>query len=97
DRCRRQGTRRWLYAAGRHQFAADQSGARAEAALRGEGPGRRQHDCDAAGRVPLMFDIWHSARRYVDSGEIKLIAGAGEKRLSDAPQVATIAETYPGF
>src|SRR5262245_49711448 len=50
-----------------------------------------------AGRVPLMFDIWHSARRYVDSGELKLIAGAGGKRLGDAPQVATIAETYPGF
>ena len=44
-----------------------------------------------------MFDIWHSAKRYVDSGELKLIAGAGSKRLGDAPQVATIAETYPGF
>jgi tripartite-type tricarboxylate transporter receptor subunit TctC len=50
-----------------------------------------------AGRVPLMFDIWHSAKRYVDSGELNLIAGAGGKRLDDAPQVATIAETYPGF
>jgi tripartite-type tricarboxylate transporter receptor subunit TctC len=50
-----------------------------------------------AGRVPLMFDIWHSAKRYVDSGELKLIAGAGSKRLGDAPQVATIGETYPGF
>ena len=28
-----------------------------------------------AGRVPLMFDIWHSARRYVESGDLKLIAG----------------------
>src|SRR4029453_8752869 len=50
-----------------------------------------------AGRVLLMFDVWHSAKRYVDSGELKLIAGAGGKRLADAPQVATIAETYPGF
>jgi tripartite-type tricarboxylate transporter receptor subunit TctC len=50
-----------------------------------------------AGRVPLMFDIWHSAKRYVDTGEIKLIAGAGEKRLADAPTVPTIAEAYPGF
>jgi tripartite-type tricarboxylate transporter receptor subunit TctC len=50
-----------------------------------------------AGRVPLMFDVWHSAKRYVDSGDLKLIAGAGTKRLADAPQVATIAETYPGF
>ena len=50
-----------------------------------------------AGRVPLMFDIWHSAKRYVDSGDLKLIAGAGAQRLRDAPHVPTIAETYPGF
>jgi len=24
------------------------------------------------GRVPLMFNIWHSARRYVDTGQLKL-------------------------
>ncbi len=50
-----------------------------------------------AGRVPLMFDIWHSAKRYVASGDLKLIAGAGAQRLADAPDVPTIAETYPGF
>src|SRR5262249_56363415 len=50
-----------------------------------------------AGRVPIMFDIWHSAKRYVDAGELKLIAGAGLERLPDAPQAPTIAQTYPGF
>ncbi|MFL5229185.1 MAG: Bug family tripartite tricarboxylate transporter substrate binding protein [Microvirga sp.] len=50
-----------------------------------------------AGRVTLMFDIWHSAKRYVASGDLKLIAGAGAQRLGDAPDVPTIAETYPGF
>jgi tripartite-type tricarboxylate transporter receptor subunit TctC len=50
-----------------------------------------------AGRVPIMFDIWHSAKRYVDAGELKLIAGAGLERLPDVPQAPTIAETYPGF
>jgi tripartite-type tricarboxylate transporter receptor subunit TctC len=50
-----------------------------------------------AGRVPLMFDIWHSAKRYVASGDLKLMAGAGAARLPDAPEVKTIAETYPGF
>ena len=50
-----------------------------------------------AGRVPMMFDVWHSAKRYVDSGELKLVAGASEKRLLDAPQVPAIAETYAGF
>ncbi len=50
-----------------------------------------------AGRVPLMFDIWHSAKRYVDGGQLKLIAGASVERFADAPNVATMAETYPGF
>ena len=50
-----------------------------------------------AGRVPLMFDIWHSAKRYVDAGELKLIAGAGLDPLPDAPQATTIAASYPGF
>jgi tripartite-type tricarboxylate transporter receptor subunit TctC len=50
-----------------------------------------------AGRVPVMFDIWHSAKRYVDSGGLKLVAGASAERLNDAPHVPTIAESYPGF
>lgn len=49
-----------------------------------------------AGRVPLMFDIWHSARRYVDSGELKLIASASAERLPGAPNVPAIVESYPG-
>jgi tripartite-type tricarboxylate transporter receptor subunit TctC len=50
-----------------------------------------------AGRVPIMFDIWHSARRYVESGDLKLIAGASADKLPGAPQAATIGETYPGY
>jgi tripartite-type tricarboxylate transporter receptor subunit TctC len=50
-----------------------------------------------AGRVPVMFDIWHSAKRYVDTGQIKIVAGASAERLTDAPQAPAIAETYPGF
>jgi tripartite-type tricarboxylate transporter receptor subunit TctC len=50
-----------------------------------------------ANRVPLLFDVWHSARRYVDTGDLKLIAGIGADRLPDAPNVPTLAETYPGF
>jgi tripartite-type tricarboxylate transporter receptor subunit TctC len=50
-----------------------------------------------AGRVPIMFDIWHSAKRYVDTGKLKLIAGASAERLKDAPSVPAIAEAYPGF
>jgi len=50
-----------------------------------------------AGRVPLMFDIWHSARRHVEGGALKLIASASGERLPGAPDTPTIAETYPGF
>jgi tripartite-type tricarboxylate transporter receptor subunit TctC len=50
-----------------------------------------------AGRVPIMFDVWHSAKRFVDTGKLKLIAGTTEERLADAPDKPTIADTYPGF
>jgi tripartite-type tricarboxylate transporter receptor subunit TctC len=50
-----------------------------------------------AGRVPLMFDIWHSARRHVESGALKLIASASGERLPGAPDGPTMAESYPGF
>jgi tripartite-type tricarboxylate transporter receptor subunit TctC len=49
------------------------------------------------GRVPLMFDIWHSAQRYVATGQLKLIAGAGSAPLPGAEKAPTIAQTYPGF
>jgi tripartite-type tricarboxylate transporter receptor subunit TctC len=50
-----------------------------------------------AGRVQLMFDVWHSAKRYVDTGDLKLIAPIGAERLKDRPDVPTLAEAYPGF
>jgi tripartite-type tricarboxylate transporter receptor subunit TctC len=50
-----------------------------------------------AGRVPIMFDIWHSSRRHVESGALKLIASASAERLPGAQNVPTMAETYPGF
>ncbi len=50
-----------------------------------------------AGRVPLMFDIWHSARRYVETGQLKLIAGAGIVPLPGAANAPTIAQTFPRF
>ncbi len=50
-----------------------------------------------AGRVPLMFDVWHSARRYVESGDLKLIAGAGLDPLPGFARKPTIASAFPGF
>jgi tripartite-type tricarboxylate transporter receptor subunit TctC len=49
------------------------------------------------GRVPLMFDAWQSAKQFVDTGQLKAIAMTSAARLRDAPQIPTIAETYPGF
>lgn len=50
-----------------------------------------------AGRVPIMSDIWHSARSHVEAGNLKAIAVAGGTRLAVIPNVPTIAETYAGF
>jgi tripartite-type tricarboxylate transporter receptor subunit TctC len=50
-----------------------------------------------AGRVPLMFDVWHSAKRFVDTGKLKLIAGTTAERLPDTPNKPTFADSYPGF
>lgn len=50
-----------------------------------------------AGRVDLMFGIWHSMKPYVDAGDLKIIAVVHQDRLKDAPQYATLAETYPGL
>jgi tripartite-type tricarboxylate transporter receptor subunit TctC len=50
-----------------------------------------------AGRVPIMFDIWHSVKQHVADGRLKVIAFTGLQRQKDAPQYPTIAETYPGF
>ena len=50
-----------------------------------------------AGRVPVMFDVWHSVKPHVDAGSLKLIGAAGAARLAEYPNVPAIAETYPGF
>ena len=49
------------------------------------------------GRVPVMFDLWSSAKPYVADGRLKLLAVASAQRLQDAPQYPTLAETFPGF
>ena len=50
-----------------------------------------------AGRVPIMFDIWHSVKQQVADGRLKVIVFTGPQRQKDAPQYPTIAETFPGF
>jgi tripartite-type tricarboxylate transporter receptor subunit TctC len=46
---------------------------------------------------PADVDVWHSARRYADTGDLKLIAGAGLDPLPGAEHKPTIAATFPGF
>jgi tripartite-type tricarboxylate transporter receptor subunit TctC len=50
-----------------------------------------------AGRVQLMFGVWHSMKPHVESGALKILGVAHAQRLKDAPQIPTIAETYPGY
>jgi tripartite-type tricarboxylate transporter receptor subunit TctC len=50
-----------------------------------------------AGRVPLMFDLWSSAKQYVQSGQLKVIAVVSNQPLPDAPQYPLIKDTYPVF
>jgi tripartite-type tricarboxylate transporter receptor subunit TctC len=50
-----------------------------------------------ASRVPIMFDLWSSAKPYVADGRLKVLAVASAHRLQDAPQYPTLAEMFPGF
>ncbi len=50
-----------------------------------------------AGEVDLMFDNLGVSLPLVASGKLKLLAVASPDRLAALPDVATIAETLPGF
>jgi tripartite-type tricarboxylate transporter receptor subunit TctC len=50
-----------------------------------------------AGEVDLMFDNLGVSLPLVASGKLKLLAVASAHRLPSLPDVATIAETLPGF
>ena len=50
-----------------------------------------------AGRVPLMFDLWSSAKQHVQAGNLKVIAVVTKDPLADAPQVPLMGATFPVF
>jgi tripartite-type tricarboxylate transporter receptor subunit TctC len=50
-----------------------------------------------AGRVPLMFDLWSSAKQHVQAGNLKLIAVVTKDPLSDSPQTPLMGKTFPVF
>lgn len=50
-----------------------------------------------AGRIPVMFEVWHSAKPHVEAGKLKVIAVASPQRMRDAQQYPAVAETFPEF
>ena len=50
-----------------------------------------------AGHVDLLADNLLAGMQHVKSGKLKLIAVGGKDRLKAFPNVATMAETLPGF
>jgi tripartite-type tricarboxylate transporter receptor subunit TctC len=49
-----------------------------------------------AGRIPIMFEGLASLAPGIQSGSVKLIGVAAQKRLPDQPNVPAINETVPG-
>ena len=49
------------------------------------------------GHVAMFFDTITSSLPHVRTGRLKGLAVTGSKRVTAAPELPTIAETYPGF
>src|SRR5688500_15078065 len=50
-----------------------------------------------AGRVELMVDVCHSAKRHVEAGKLNVSALTAKERLVNSRQYPLVAETLPGF
>lgn len=48
-------------------------------------------------RVPLLFDLWGSARSHVEAGSLKLIANGSSLAIGDRPDLDVIPELYDGY
>lgn len=50
-----------------------------------------------AGRVPMMVDVVVTGLQFAREGTMRAIAVTTPRRLPQAPDLPTVAETYPGF
>jgi len=50
-----------------------------------------------AGHIDVMIDVFGNAWPNVKEGKLKLLAVTSPARLPEAPDVATVAETLPGY
>jgi tripartite-type tricarboxylate transporter receptor subunit TctC len=60
------------------------------------GPGAALSDV-ASGRVTMIIEGFSGIIGAVNAGQVKLIAVASPKRLSEFPDLPTVGETLPGF
>lgn len=61
-----------------------------------KGSGPAQFDL-MAGRVDMMFDVYHSAKPLAEQGKLKIIALAAGTRPEHIREYPLVADTIPGF
>jgi tripartite-type tricarboxylate transporter receptor subunit TctC len=61
-----------------------------------KGSGPAQVDL-VAGRVDLMFDVYHSAKQLAEQGKLKIIALTTDTQPANIKDYPLVADTIPGF
>lgn len=82
-----------------HMLAVEYLGHRAGVKFRVvpyKGPGPAMADT-IAGHVDMILDTGTSVLPQTQAGKLKLIAAASPERMSNMPDLPTVAETYPGY
>ena len=61
-----------------------------------KGSGPAQMDL-VAGRVDVMFDVYHSAKQLVEQGKLKVVALTSDTQPANIKDYPLVADTIPGF
>ena len=61
-----------------------------------KGSGPAQMDL-VAGRVDVMFDVYHSAKQLAEQGKLKIIALTADTQPANIKEYPLVADTIPGF